>query len=124
MLTKLAKVCLVAALAVSLGLHWVFLQTVAWAGMVATYSQTMPLKEALARTFDGKHPCDVCVLVREGQRSEKQKEAQLPLLKLDLVCAPARFVLLPPPTVAEFADALPIPQHLPLAPPVPPPRAA
>ena len=123
-LTRLAKVLVVTALAVSLGLHWAFLQTIAWAGMVASYSRTVPLKEAVSMTFDGKHPCNLCKLVRDGQRSEQQKEAQQPLVKLDLVCAPALLAVHPPETEPAVSPVVLVPPAFAQPPPVPPPKAA
>jgi hypothetical protein len=56
-LTRLSKLVLALALAGSIGLHWAFLQAVAWTGMVASYACILPISEALQKTFDGKHPC-------------------------------------------------------------------
>jgi len=56
-LTRLSKLVLALALASSIGLHWAFLQAVAWMGMVASYARVLPISEALQKTFDGKHPC-------------------------------------------------------------------
>ena len=52
---RASKFLIVLALAFSLGLHWIFLQSVAWAGMVVNYSRTASLQEAVAKTFDGQH---------------------------------------------------------------------
>ena len=81
--------------------------------------------EALAKTFDGEHPCKLCKVVREGKKSE-QKQASLKVeTKLDfwlarasaLLDAPATFVVL---SAAE-PDAV---QARPESPPTPPPRSA
>jgi len=57
---RLPKICLVVALACSVGLHWAVFQSIAWLGMLASYSQELPIAQAVARTFDGKHPCSLC----------------------------------------------------------------
>lgn len=62
------------------GGHWVVLQTVAFGSMVVRYSQEAPLREALAKTFDGKHPCPLCHAI---QRGRQQEEKQRPVLGLD-----------------------------------------
>ena len=63
---------MVAALACSVGLHWEILQSLAWVKMVVSYSSAAPLKEALQKTFDGKHPCSLCNEIAKGRQSEKQ----------------------------------------------------
>jgi hypothetical protein len=74
-LYRLTRLAIVVALACSIGLHWGFLQSVAWVGMVVSYSQDAPLREALAKTFDGKHPCPLCKEIAKGKQSEKKSES-------------------------------------------------
>ena len=70
-----AKLALVVMLMGSIGLHWALLQTVAWAGMIVTYThESSSLTTALERTFDGKHPCKICVVVEEGKKAEKHSD--------------------------------------------------
>jgi hypothetical protein len=78
-----AKWLLVVTLTLSLGCHWAILQSAAWVGMVVKYSEEGSFKEAVEKTFDGKHPCKLCKLVREAKDSEKKSEAQVDLKKLD-----------------------------------------
>lgn len=59
---------------ISIGLHWSFLQSVAWVGMIVSYSQTDSLSVALEKTFDGRHPCKLCHFVKDGQQQEQQKQ--------------------------------------------------
>ena len=87
---------LVAALAISIGLHWAVLQSVAWVGMVVNYSQSAPLAVALARTFDGRHPCKLCKLVNEGKKSEKSQELQKPAAKIDFFLSQNPVTIFPP----------------------------
>jgi len=77
MLVPLAKSLLVLALVLSLGLHWAVLQSVAWAGMLANYSQDASFAEAWSKTFDGKHPCKLCNSIKKGRAEEKQQDQQL-----------------------------------------------
>lgn len=64
------------ALAASVGLHWGFLQSVAWVGMVANYSRNASFAEALGKTFDGKHLCKLCQVIQKGRAEEKQQDQQ------------------------------------------------
>jgi hypothetical protein len=46
------------------------LQVVAWTRMLYQYSQGSTVSEALQKTFDGKHPCEICKRVaHEGEFS-------------------------------------------------------
>jgi len=45
---------LMIALLAATDAQWMVLQSVAWAGMIVSYSEKSPLKMALAETFDGK----------------------------------------------------------------------
>ena len=50
-----------------------------------TYThESASFSTALERTFDGKHPCKICVVVEQGKKSEKKSD-QLPTIqKLEL----------------------------------------
>lgn len=98
---------LVAALMISIGLHWAVLQSAAWVGMAVAYSvEKGSVVEGLSDTFDGDHPCPLCKAVEKGVESEQQsKEGQPPpsktkemKLTLALISIP-RFVF--PPVVPE-----------------------
>jgi len=75
-----ARWIVVIALIFTVGAHWAFIQSVAWLGMTVSYAQKAPLVEALAKTFDGQHPCEICKFVQEGQ---KKTEHENPFQKLD-----------------------------------------
>jgi hypothetical protein len=77
------KWLLVLALIFSVGGHWAFLQTVAWVGMTVSYSQNDSISKALSKTFDGKHPCKLCQLVKKGKTTEQESDSQPGLQKLD-----------------------------------------
>jgi len=120
--SRLLKWLAVLTLTFVLGGHWAILQSVAWMTMVAGYSQTDPLKNALVKTFDGKHPCPICKFVAKGKKSEQKHETQKLLTKLDFILAPTRVTIYPP---------SPAPRHFSLAvfaesrsetPPTSPPR--
>jgi hypothetical protein len=50
------------------------LQAIAWAQMLRDYSRNAPISEAIARTFGGQSPCDMCTKISE----ERQKEGRAP----------------------------------------------
>jgi hypothetical protein len=120
---QFSRYLVVTVLTLSLGLHWALLQSVAWVGMVWQYSQTATLGEAISKTFDGQHPCQLCKLVTEGKKSEKKQEAQQPLVKLDFFLVTSPVNLYPP----GFQYRAQPPAELAAArseiPPTPPPRA-
>lgn len=69
--------CLVAAVSLS-GAHFGVAQGLAWASMLAEQtSHSASLTEAVAATFDGDHPCDMCRVVQV----ETQKEQSDPVQK-------------------------------------------
>ena len=120
--------CLLAVLA-TLGGHWMALQSVAWVRMISQYSRQGSLASALCKTFDGRHPCDLCRSIQHGRQQEQKEHQDLPSVRLgetvDLLCDLRQpSVPLPPlaatpavPFVPDCHDALPAP------PQAPPPRA-
>jgi hypothetical protein len=102
-LVRLGKLLVVFALAATLGWHWALLQTVAWTTMLANNLRSQPLSEAVAHTFDGKHPCPLCKAIAAGKKSEKKNEFTSPTPKLEfppakenpVLIAPSDFQLLP-----------------------------
>ena len=108
-----------------LGAHWMLLQSVAWVGMVMTYSQDAPFIEAVAKTFDGRHPCQLCKMVQKGKAQEKKQETQKPTTKLDQLLAAKQSVFLFPPRL-EWLVSTVLPPSLSRcdSPPTPPPERA
>jgi hypothetical protein len=91
------------ALIAMLGAHWTLLQTVAWTTMLADNLCTHSVKEAVAETFDGNHPCPICKAIAAGKQSQKktdflfqsQKFEFPPLNENFTLIAPSQFQLLP-----------------------------
>ncbi len=120
-----ARITTVFVLVLSLGWHWALLQTVAWTGMIVAYSQTDSFRQAVSKTFDGKHPCPMCKSIQKGRAEEQQKKHHQvnPDSKLDLAVVwqvatfdfTAVHQLVPLTSAAALARAE--------APPRPPPRA-
>lgn len=123
-MNRFSRITTVLMLASSIGLHWVVLQSVAWMGMLVTYSAESNFSDAVVKTFDGEHPCRLCVSVDQGKKSEKQQQVLKGFQKIDfalfeketLMCSPDSLVLLVP-------DWLFL-EHLTDTPPTPPPRVA
>jgi hypothetical protein len=121
---RLTRLLVIGALAISLGAHWALLQAVAWAGMLYSYSQQAGVKQAVAMTFDGEHPCCLCKAIQAGKAQEReQRDDRAPLvndLKLDL--PPAKFVFHHPPCPAPCSSAARIGPEWDCPPERPPPR--
>lgn len=93
-----AVACLLAVL-MSAGGHWYVFQSVAWIRMFVLFAQNDSLAVALVKTFDGQHPCGLCLKIRQGEQQEKSQGESRPWLKpektpeyycdLRLVCVPA-----------------------------------
>ena len=121
---RLGRWFVVLAVVFATGSHWFFLQSIAWVGMAVNYSKTAPISVALKKTFDGDHPCKLCLAVKEGKQEEKKQELLKLETKLDFLCLQPFSLIHPELRVfllsvgAEFA--LPRAQ----APPAPPPRFA
>lgn len=107
-----------------LGGHWAALQVTAWVGMLVKYSQAEGVQVGISKTFDGKHPCDLCVSIAKDTQTEKKHGAQLDAAKIYLVASAQRWALRPPRdfwclgcTIASLVGCGG-------SPPVPPPRAS
>lgn len=122
-LVRFGRLLLVLSVCASLGMHWAALQAVAWTQMLVTYSQNADFGEAVKKTFDGEHPCDLCQIVTQGQDEQKRQEAAPLAKKLDAVLlseskTPLRFA-----RVVEFPITTEQAVGWMESPPIPPPRA-
>jgi hypothetical protein len=121
--TRGGKILVALALAFSLGAHWSLLQVIAWVNMTVTYAQDATLTEAIGKTFDGKHACQLCKLVDEGKQTEQQQSTTVQKHKLELISSEATIWVLPAETSAtEFAAVSLWRSHS--EPPTPPPPRA
>jgi hypothetical protein len=102
--TRSGKILVALALAFSLGAHWSLLQVVAWVNMTVTYAQDASLTEAIEKTFDGKHACQLCKMVDEGKQKEQQQSTTVQKHKLELIGSEATIWVLPAEAfLSEFA---------------------
>ena len=113
--------CLIAGFQL-FGGHWAILQTAAWARMVVKYSKTDGVEAGIAKTFDGKHLCSLCLSIAKNKEEEGKQTTNVNQVKLDLACEIFCWALTPPSAVGE----LDVPRHLLTGsthrPSVPPPR--
>jgi hypothetical protein len=121
-LQRSTKAVMVLALACSIGLHWELVQSVAWVRMLVSYSQDAPLTEALAKTFDGKHPCALCKQIAKGKQSEKTSDLRPDRAKYEFSYTATKFVFNAPNRFRKLPIAQLASRLLNEAPPVPPPR--
>lgn len=119
---RLSRYLIVVALAGSIGLHWALLQVVAWTGMVVSYSQDGTITQAVAKTFDGQHPCKLCRQIAKEQQTEKKAECKVELAKLEFSYAATGFIFTPPTGFWEMSAPQPDARLLIQPPQVPPPR--
>ena len=122
MFRRMGQWLTVLTLVFATGGHWAFLQSIAWVRMTADFSRTDSWSVALKKTFDGRHPCNLCKAVTEGKRAEKREAALKVDIKLDFFLG-AQGLALTPPTPADVNFPPPLRDARGGdAPPTPPPR--
>jgi len=114
---------MIGALCCAIGLHWVALQSFAWATMSIDYSKRAPLCQAIAQTFDGAHPCSLCHVVRTGKNSDKKQDLQSPAPKIDMICVPLADRIERSFAAFKYATGDSFSFEFGHSPPVPPPRS-
>lgn len=115
---------IVVMLCLILGLHWTLLRTVGWVNMFVTFAQTDTVHEAWTKTFDGRHPCSVCRLVRHATQSEKKQPSLKVESKLNLMLTVTTCPLSPPSAYSLLPLCNDAGCERTESPPVPPPRPA
>ena len=114
------------ALFLMLGGHWALLQTVAWARMLRDYSNAGSFTEAIEKTFDGRHPCKMCLKIRKARQEERRQPPTWLLEKQPEFCIENRPGTVPLPPVFAGHEVAFVPRLHPginRVPPKPPPRA-
>ena len=122
---KLRHWLLIALCTLALGGHWALLQTVAWTNMLATNLRTCPFGEALTKTFDGKHPCSLCLAITEGHGKERKENQQKPDkgMKFDLDLPAENLMVSLPTPGGKQPDFATFTGSFRTKPPTPPPRS-
>ena len=59
------------------------LQTVAWASMIVEYSHGAAVSDAVQKTFDGQHPCQICKAIEKSRQSDKKNETVQSVKKIE-----------------------------------------
>lgn len=123
---KLSLITMLTAWLLATGSHWDLVQTFAWGRMIATYSQSMPLAQAVRLTFTPDNLCGICESVSEARQHQ---DSALPsevksLGKILLVFQPQPVFVAEQPEAGKWAacDETPAVRDR-SPPPVPPPRA-
>jgi hypothetical protein len=111
-----------AAIMAATGTHWVLFQSVAWTSMLAENLEKTSLGEALDRTFDGRHPCEICRQIETGKKSERKSELFSPARKLEFCRIELLIRFIPPVRLSVPAPTGVSFESLSTPPPVPPPR--
>jgi len=91
--------------------------------MLADNLRDASLVEAVGKTFDGKHPCNLCKQISAGKKSEQKSEFQFGLKKLEFTHRPVAFDFSPPQDFRLAGERQYSLHSLALAPPLPPPRS-
>jgi len=126
---RLSLITMLTAWLLATGSHWDLLQTFAWGRMIATYSQSMSLSQAVKLTFTPDNLCGLC----ESVSAAKQQQAHATALpneaksfgKIPLILQPVT-VFVPRGPISEpwgWNHAVPAWRDR-SPPPLPPPRAA
>jgi hypothetical protein len=113
-------VALIAAVQI-MGGHWLALQSVAWIGMIASYSRGETLATAVEKTFDGEHPCTLCKVVKSGRDEEQKRSDNNFVVKLDAVLVAVKKIAAPVCSEWGYPAQTVILFTRSLAPPTPPP---
>jgi hypothetical protein len=119
----IARAVTIFALCCAIGLQWLALQSIAWTAMIVDYSKQTSLCRAIAKTFDGVHPCSLCYIVNKGKTAEKKSELQLLTPKIDIICTKRAITLVRPFVHFDYATSDFSFSEIGQSPPVPPPRA-
>ena len=118
----IGRIVTIFALCCAIGLQWLTLQSIAWTAMIVDYSKRGSLCEAIARTFDGAHPCSLCHIVEKEKTTEKKSDLQLLTPKIDMICTKRAVTLIPPIAYVDYAAGNFSLFKIAESPPVPPPR--
>ena len=115
----------VVLLSLTLGWHWLALQSIAWASMLVERTQESSLSVAWSTTFDGQHPCRICKAVAEGQSDETRTASTVSVHMLEAAAPSTLAVVISAPRVEPFAlRRHPAPRSRGDRPILPPPRQA
>lgn len=124
LLSRIARLVVVGAICLSLGMHWALLQGIAWTGMLISFAREGAVVEAVQKTFDGKHGCTLCHKVKEGRESNRNqpRQAGQSLKKIDAVLVEITRLIAPAAETMSFVMTHEILARRNELPETPPPR--
>lgn len=122
---RVAKITAVLLVCLSLsGGHWLALQTVAWTRMLVDYSKNQSIAAAVADTFSGERPCEMCVSIEKGKTAEQKEEATTSALaKIEAALVGDTMLVIPARRDGFELSAFFHWNSLLLTPPTPPPKS-
>ena len=91
-------------LCLAVGLQWLALQSVAWTAMMVCNAKQVSFCEAVKRTLDGAHPCDMCKRISKANSTEKKQDNQRSAAKADLLCVVRKVALSPPSVPIDYSQ--------------------
>lgn len=118
-----AVTCLL-AIFLSAGGHWVFLQSVAYTGMLLEFAQKESFCAAVQKTFDDRYACPLCPKIRDGYNQQRKAPPstcgsdRLP----EFIAQSGDLLIFVPITLSEMIVLQPQHTNFSTAPPTPPPR--
>lgn len=124
MKTRVAAFLCAIAVFQLVGGHWAVLQATAWVGMLVKYSESEGVEVGITKTFDGKHPCSLCLSIAKNKQTEKNQSSQLAAAKIYLVVHTQRWTLQPPRYSWSLRTTIASLFGCDTSPPVPPPRVS
>lgn len=80
-----SRYLLLGTLFVSMGGHLALLQTYAWTSMLVEYSGSSSVSEAVDKTFDGEHPCELCKVVEKSKHEDKKQQMLKSEIKMEML---------------------------------------
>ena len=99
---RISTLATAVVLALTIGLQWAVLQSVAWTSMLIERAHSGSFVGAVKTTFDGHHPCKLCRVVAAGKNAEKKSARSLKLAKVELCLSNQATPIPEPPTLAAL----------------------
>ena len=129
MCRRLPLITLLTAWLFATGSQWDLLQTFAWGRMIATYSQSMSVSQAVKLTFTSDNLCGLCQSVSVAKQQQEHDTAlpneAKPFGKILLIFQPVAVLVPRGPIAAPWGWTHVVPAFRDRSPPpLPPPRVA
>jgi hypothetical protein len=91
--------------------------------MLADHARMENFQTAIAKTFDGKHPCALCRQITQGRQSEKKSDQQSSMKRLEFFNRRFDYIIVAPTVFFLTADPDLTAPAITQTPLVPPPRS-